>query len=133
MVRTAVVDLEAEVLERLEDYVAEFAAGFGYITRTRWAGFSSGQPRSESVPIVNSPPGIQTMPAGAGPVLRVVFSTVGSDVEGLAGRAVPGGAIPTDVAAGCERVVQMPKAIAAHTTSKITAPTGNLFVAGAMC
>src|SRR5262249_19888643 len=31
-------------------------------TRTRWAGFSSGQPRSESVPIVNSPPGIQTMP-----------------------------------------------------------------------
>jgi len=24
--------------ERLEDYVAEFAGGFGYITRTRWAG-----------------------------------------------------------------------------------------------
>jgi hypothetical protein len=36
--RTAVVELEADVLERLEDYVAEFAGGFGYITRTRWAG-----------------------------------------------------------------------------------------------
>jgi SRSO17 transposase len=32
------VELEADVLERLEDYVAEFAGGFGYITRTRWAG-----------------------------------------------------------------------------------------------
>jgi SRSO17 transposase len=30
--------IEADVLERLEDYVAEFAAGFGYVTRTRWAG-----------------------------------------------------------------------------------------------
>src|SRR5216683_5155241 len=38
MARTAVVELEADVLERLEDYVAEFAGGFGYITRTRWAG-----------------------------------------------------------------------------------------------
>jgi SRSO17 transposase len=36
--RTQVVELEEEVLERLEDYVAEFAGGFGYITRTRWAG-----------------------------------------------------------------------------------------------
>ena len=34
-------------------------------TRTRWAGFSSGQPRSESVPMVNSPPGTQVMPGGA--------------------------------------------------------------------
>ena len=33
-------------------------------TRTRCAGFSSGQPRAESVPIVNSSPGIQTMPGG---------------------------------------------------------------------
>jgi SRSO17 transposase len=32
------VELEVDVLERLEDYVAEFAGGFGYITRTRWAG-----------------------------------------------------------------------------------------------
>jgi len=36
--RPVVVELEADVLERLEDYVAEFAGGFGYITRTRWAG-----------------------------------------------------------------------------------------------
>jgi SRSO17 transposase len=28
----------ADVLERLEEYVAEFAAGFDYVTRTRWAG-----------------------------------------------------------------------------------------------
>jgi len=35
---TAVVELQPDVLERLEEYVAEFAAGFGYITRTRWAG-----------------------------------------------------------------------------------------------
>src|SRR5271165_3015841 len=34
-------------------------------TRTRWAGFSSAQPRSESVPIVNSPPGTQTIPGRA--------------------------------------------------------------------
>jgi len=33
-----VVELEADVLERLEDYVAQFAGDFGYITRTRWAG-----------------------------------------------------------------------------------------------
>jgi SRSO17 transposase len=32
-----VVEVDADVLERLEDYVAEFAAGFDYITRTRWA------------------------------------------------------------------------------------------------
>src|SRR5215471_16468588 len=32
------MELEADVLERLEAYVAEFAAGFGYITRPRWAG-----------------------------------------------------------------------------------------------
>ena len=32
------VELESDVLERLEEYVAEFAGGFGYITRTRWAG-----------------------------------------------------------------------------------------------
>ena len=38
MTRTALVELEADVLERLENYVAEFAGGFGYITRTRWAG-----------------------------------------------------------------------------------------------
>jgi hypothetical protein len=36
--RTGVVELEADVLERLESYLAEFAGGFGYITRTRWAG-----------------------------------------------------------------------------------------------
>src|SRR6478736_3793174 len=30
--------IKADVLERLEDYVAEFAAGFDYVTRTRWAG-----------------------------------------------------------------------------------------------
>jgi len=36
--RTPVAELEADVLERLETYVAEFAGGFGYITRTRWAG-----------------------------------------------------------------------------------------------
>lgn len=32
------VELDAEVVERLEAYVADFAADFGYITRTRWAG-----------------------------------------------------------------------------------------------
>ena len=31
------MEVDADVLERLEDYVAEFAAGFDYITRTRWA------------------------------------------------------------------------------------------------
>jgi len=36
--RTPVVELEAEVLERLEEYVAEFAADFGLITRRYWAG-----------------------------------------------------------------------------------------------
>jgi SRSO17 transposase len=38
VVRTPLVELDSDVLERLEDYVAEFAGGFGYITRTRWAG-----------------------------------------------------------------------------------------------
>jgi DDE superfamily endonuclease len=36
--RTPVVDLDAEVAERLEEYVAEFAADFGLITRRYWAG-----------------------------------------------------------------------------------------------
>jgi SRSO17 transposase len=36
---TPVAELESDALERLEEYVAEFAGGFGYITRTRWAGF----------------------------------------------------------------------------------------------
>jgi SRSO17 transposase len=36
--RTPVVELDAEVLERLDDYVAEFAADFGLITRRYWAG-----------------------------------------------------------------------------------------------
>jgi SRSO17 transposase len=36
--RATVLDLDAEVVERLEAYVAEFAGDFGYITRTRWAG-----------------------------------------------------------------------------------------------
>src|SRR5215831_5062256 len=31
------LDLDSEVLERLASYVAEFAGGFGYITRTQWA------------------------------------------------------------------------------------------------
>jgi hypothetical protein len=39
--RTPVVEVEADVLERLEEYVAEFAGNFGYITRTRWAGIYS--------------------------------------------------------------------------------------------
>jgi hypothetical protein len=33
-----VVELDSDVLERLEENVGEFAGGFGYITRTRWAG-----------------------------------------------------------------------------------------------
>ena len=37
MARTPVVELDAEVVERLEDYVAEFARDFGVITRARWA------------------------------------------------------------------------------------------------
>ena len=37
MTRTPVVELDAEVVERLEDYVAEFARDFGVITRARWA------------------------------------------------------------------------------------------------
>jgi SRSO17 transposase len=36
--RAPVVELDWEVLERLASYVAEFAGGFGYITRTQWAG-----------------------------------------------------------------------------------------------
>src|SRR3989442_9444867 len=32
------MELDQEVIERLEEDVAEFAGGFGYITRTRWAG-----------------------------------------------------------------------------------------------
>jgi SRSO17 transposase len=36
--RPPVVELEADSVERLEEYVAEFAGDFGYITRTRWAG-----------------------------------------------------------------------------------------------
>jgi len=32
-----VLELDSEVLERLASYVAEFARGFGYITRTQWA------------------------------------------------------------------------------------------------
>jgi SRSO17 transposase len=36
--RATVLDLDAEVVERLEEYVAQFAGDFGYITRTRWAG-----------------------------------------------------------------------------------------------
>src|SRR5262249_46857535 len=35
-------------------------------TRTRWAGFSSGQARGEAVPLVNSPAGGQDMPGRAG-------------------------------------------------------------------
>jgi SRSO17 transposase len=38
VVRTPVVELDAEVAERLEEYVAEFAADFGLITRHYWAG-----------------------------------------------------------------------------------------------
>ena len=38
MARTPVVELDAEVAERLEEYVAEFAAEFGLITRHYWAG-----------------------------------------------------------------------------------------------
>jgi SRSO17 transposase len=36
--RAAVVELDAEVVERLEEYVADFAADFGLITRRYWAG-----------------------------------------------------------------------------------------------
>jgi SRSO17 transposase len=36
--RAPVVELDAEVVERLEDYVADFAADFGLITRRYWAG-----------------------------------------------------------------------------------------------
>jgi SRSO17 transposase len=36
--RTPVVELDADVLERLEEYVAEFAGGLGFITRKQWAG-----------------------------------------------------------------------------------------------
>jgi SRSO17 transposase len=32
------MELDAGVVERLEEYIAEFAADFDYITRTRWAG-----------------------------------------------------------------------------------------------
>ena len=38
MARTPLLQLEADVVDRLEEYVAEFAGGFGYVTRTRWAG-----------------------------------------------------------------------------------------------
>lgn len=33
-------------------------------TRTRWAGFSLGNAPAASLPMVNSPPGIATMPGG---------------------------------------------------------------------
>ena len=38
MVLVPVVELDAEVLERLDEYVAEFVADFGLITRRYWAG-----------------------------------------------------------------------------------------------
>ena len=38
MARTPVVELDAEVVERLEEYVGEFVADFGLITRRYWAG-----------------------------------------------------------------------------------------------
>ncbi len=38
MGRTPVVELDAEVLERMEDYVAEFAGDLGLIIRRYWAG-----------------------------------------------------------------------------------------------
>lgn len=38
MGRTPVLELDAEVVERLEDYVGEFGADFGLITRRYWAG-----------------------------------------------------------------------------------------------
>ena len=31
------VELEADVLERVEEYVAQFAADFGIVTRRYWA------------------------------------------------------------------------------------------------
>jgi hypothetical protein len=33
-----VAELDAEVVERLEEYVGEFVADFGLITRRYWAG-----------------------------------------------------------------------------------------------
>jgi len=36
--RTPVLELEADVVERLDDYVGEFTADFGLITRRYWAG-----------------------------------------------------------------------------------------------
>ena len=38
MTRTPVPELDAAVLDRLEQYAATFARDFGLITRTRWAG-----------------------------------------------------------------------------------------------
>jgi SRSO17 transposase len=38
VVSAPVVELEADVLERMQDYVAQLAAGFGRITRHYWAG-----------------------------------------------------------------------------------------------
>jgi SRSO17 transposase len=38
MTRTPVAELDAEVVERLEEYVGEFVADFGLITRRYWAG-----------------------------------------------------------------------------------------------
>ena len=38
VVSTPVLELEADVLERMQDYVAQLAAGFERITRHYWAG-----------------------------------------------------------------------------------------------
>jgi SRSO17 transposase len=38
VVSAAVLELDPDILERLEDYVAQLAAGFGRITRRYWAG-----------------------------------------------------------------------------------------------
>ena len=38
MVSAPVLELEADVLERLQEYVAQLAAEFGLITRRSWAG-----------------------------------------------------------------------------------------------
>jgi hypothetical protein len=52
-------------------------------TCTRWMGRASGPSRGSSAPIENSPPGIHTIPAGAGPGGVEASSTVGANPAGV--------------------------------------------------
>jgi hypothetical protein len=59
-------------------------------TRTRWSGFSSGRASESVLPIVNSPPGIQTMPAGLSAAIGTGCGVVGGVARTMTIPARPG-------------------------------------------